>query len=504
MRQHKLLWQSSYDRGLNVLLKLWPEILVKYPDAELHIAYGWELFDMITKTNTERQEWKASMVELMKQKGIKHHGRIGKKELQKLRKECGILAYCSDFYEIFCISAMEAQLDGVVPITTDIGALGELTTGRVVVKGDIYDHEVQREYLKQLLLLMGDVKRWHELNKQGMEYAKQYTWDKVATKWLPLFEPNKQDIKVSIVTPTNRRGWWNIMANNLSKQTYKNFEWIIVDDYPDARNGVAKDYADRYGLDIKYLRGKAHKVKRNYGLVNADNTALQQATGEIWVALQDFILIPETGIEDIVNVYRHHPDALQALPDTYYAPKMKPDTTKEDWFRGELDVKGEFMRANARLTNEGFRFTERPFDFEQNYGAIPMKIVKELGGWYEFFDFGLGFNNTEFAYRALKKGYKIIIDETNVATCIDHWKTLEGTPEHGLLREVRLNDPLFLFLMQMEKDGYLPLKRTQEIDDKIDLQYTMPDLGQQDAVEWIRDNMDEVAIGWINKYRNLL
>jgi len=46
---------------------------------------------------------------------------------------------------------------------------------------------------------------------------------------------NKQDIKVSIVTPTNRRGWWNIMANNLSKQTYKNFEWIIVDDYPDAR-----------------------------------------------------------------------------------------------------------------------------------------------------------------------------------------------------------------------------------------------------------------------------
>jgi hypothetical protein len=189
----------------------------------------------------------------------------------------------------------------------------------------------------------------------------------------------------------------------------------------------------------------------------------------------------------------------------YFAPKIKPDTTKEDWFNGELDVKGEFMRANARLTNQGFRFTERPFDFEMNYGAIPMKIVKELGGWYEFFDFGLGFNNTEFAYRALKMGYKIIIDEENIATCIDHWKTLEGTEEHGLLRERRLNDPLFLFLMRMEKDGYLPLKRTQEIDDKIILEYTMPkEVDSKDAVEWIRDNMDQIAIGWINKYRNLL
>jgi glycosyltransferase involved in cell wall biosynthesis len=499
MRNHKLLWQSSYDRGLNVLLKLWPEIIKKYPDVELHICYGWQLFDLITKSNPERQEWKTKMVELMKQKGVKDHGRIGKDELQKLRKECGILAYCSDFSEIFCISAMEASMDGCVPVTTDIGALGEFTTGRVVVKGDIYDFEVQKEYLKQLLALMGDVKRWHLLRAEGQEYAKQFTWDKVAPKWLPLFEPHKQDIKVSIVTPTNRRGWWNIMANNLANQTYKNFEWVIVDDYKDDRSEIAREYAKKYSLDIRYFRGKERSIKRNYGLVNADNTALQHVTGEIYVCLQDFILIPETGIEDIVNIYRHHPNALQALPDTYYAPKIKPDTTKEDWFNGDLDVKGEFMRANARLTNEGFRFTERPFDFEQNYGAIPMHILKELGGWWEFFDFGLGFNNTELSFRALQKGYKIIIDEENIATCIDHWKTLEGTPEHGLLRERRLNDPQFLWMIQMIKDGKLPLKRTQEIDDKINLTYEMPELGQQDAVEWIRDNMDKIVIGWGNK-----
>jgi hypothetical protein len=497
MRQHKLLWASSYDRGLNVLLKMWPDIKRKFKDAELHIAYGWELFDAVTKTNAERQEWKAKMVELMKQPGIVHHGRVSKSELKKLREECGILAYCSDFTEIFCITAMECQREGCVPVTTNIGALPETVQGGIVVKGDIYDPDVKHEYLKQLTSLMDDRQHWKDLQDIGRDHAKNYSWDLIAQKWAELFTETNQDIKVSIVTPTNRRGWWNIMANNLANQTYKNFEWVIVDDYPEDRSQIASEYAKKYNLNIKYLRGKERKVKRNYGLVNADNTALQHVTGEIYLCLQDFILIPETGVEDVVILYKKNPDCLIALPDSYYAPKIKPDTESEDWFHGDLDVKGEFMRANARLTNEGLRFTQRAFDFEQNYGAIPTSILKELGGWWEFFDFGLGFNNTELAWRALQKGYGIIIDETNVATCIDHWNALEGTREHGLLRERRLNDPQFLWMMQQVKDGKLPLVRTQELDDQINLTYEMPELGQQDAVEWMREHMDEIVEKWL-------
>lgn len=480
-----------------VLLRMWPTIKARFQDAELHIAYGWDLFDKVTHNNPERQSWKAKMVELMNQKGIIHHGRVGKTRLKGLRKECGILAYPSDFTEIFCITVVEAQSDGCVPVTTDIAALKETNQGGVVVKGDIYDADVRQKYLDELMALMRDKEHWNTLSEKGMEFAKEFNWPTIANKFTNAFTKNPEDIKVSIVTPTIRRGWWNIMAHNIKNQTYKNVEWVIVDDYPEDRSHIAREYAEKYGLDIKYLRGKERKVKRNYGLVNADNTALEHVTGEIYVCLQDFILMPEHGIEDIVTLYRKNPNALIALPDTYYAPKIKPDTSSEDWFNGELDVKGEFMRANARLTNQGLRFTERPFDFEQNYGAIPMHILKDLGGWYEFFDFGLGFNNTELAYRALQKGYKIIIDETNVATCIDHWNALEGTTEHGLKREVRLNDPQYLWMMGMIQEGKLPLARTQEIDDLIDLEYQMPeDLNQEDAVTWMRDHMEEIVEYW--------
>jgi len=503
MRQHKLLWASSYDRGLMPLLKMWPEIKRKYPDATLSIAYGWDLFDKIAGNNPERMEWKGRMEELMKADGITHHGRIGKLELMKLRQECGILAYCSDFTEIFCITAFEAQRDGCVPVTTDIAALGEFIKGRVIVKGDIYDNEVREEYLKQLLSLMDDEERWKELQKQGESYASDYEWDMIANDWTKTFTKKETNIKVSIITPTNRKGFWNIMANNIYTQTYKNVEWVIIDDYPEDRSAQAYEYSMKYQLSIKYVRGKDRATKRRYGLVNANNTGLQVAKGELLVILQDFILMPKDGIEQLVNLYRKNPNAIIAPVDRYFKPKIKPNTESEDWFNGELDVVGDFIWQNPRINNQGLRESQNPFEFEQNYGAIPKHIAESLGGWYEVMDEGLGFDNTDFALRALMAGYKLLVDETNVATCIDHWEALKGSDQHGGMdRARRLNDPRFLFLKTMFEQGKLPIKRTQEIDDKVELLYTVPkEVKDDDIPKYVRDNMQQIVEPWLKQYQ---
>lgn len=479
---------------------MWPEILKKYKDATLDIAYGWTTFDTLCAGNPERMQWKQDMVKLMTMPGITEHGRLGKKELTELREKCGILAYPSHFYEIFCIGAVEAQLNGCVPVTTNIGALPETVQHGIVVEGDIAVPEVQEEYLQALLGLMGDEGKRKKLADAGKAWAKQFDWKQVAHQWSDEFDTKDKSVKLTVYTPTIRRGWWNIMANNLSKQTYKNFEWIIVDDYPADRSGIAKEYAEKYNLDISYMKGKERKVKRTYGLCNANNTALAAATGEVLVFLQDFILIPEDGLEQIATLYRKNPDTLQGLPDMYFTPKVKPDKESEDWFHGNTDIIGDFIRQNVRIQNLGLRETENPMDFEQNYGAIPVKIARELGGWYEFFDEGLGWDNTDMGWRALQKGYKILIDETNIAICIDHWKTLEGTPEHGLERERRLNDPRYYWMQTMIDMKRMGLIRTQEEDDTIDLQYTMPkDVPVGDEVKWLKANMESIIRGWLPK-----
>ena len=508
MRNHKLIFTSSYDRGLDILLTMWPEIIKKYPDATLDVAYGWDVFDRVTGTNPERQQWKQLVEGGMKQKGITHHGRVGKEKLLQLRKEAGIWAYPTYFTEIFCMNAVEGQREGVVPVVVDLAALREVVGAGVIVKGDIYQKETQKRFLDELLTLMGDTKRWNEESRKAREFARQFTWEKTAKAWTDEFErKDPQDIKVSIYTPTIRNGFWNLMGNNLSKQTYKNFEWVIIDDFPEDRSKIAQKYALQYGLDIKYYRGKQRKEKRNYGLVNANNTALDKVTGELMVFLQDFVLITPTAIEELVRIHKKNPDALLAPCDVYHAPSITPKIEQEDWFDGRTDIVGDFLWQNQRISGIGLRVSNNPFEFEQNWGAIPVKIARELGGWYEFFDFGLGFDNTDIAFRALRAGYRIIVDDTNLATCIDHWKALKGKDENGgMERGRRLNDPLYVWLMNMVDLGKLPIFRNPELDSKIDLKYEIPE-GMDDETftkKWLPVHGVEIASKWIEEYKDKL
>lgn len=422
-RLHKVFWGSSYDRGLDVLLFMWPDIVDKYPDAELHICYGWDMFLHLRRTNPERMQWKQNVDQMMEQEGIIHHGKVGKKELQEIRRKCGIWAYPTYFTEINCITALECQNDGVVPVTMDDFALSETVGSGIKIKGSINSLEVQDKFKEKLIKLMGNPKMWEEESKKGQEFAKNYKWEKLAPKWVEFFKEPVSKPEVSVITVTNRTGFWNIMAKNLSKQTYKIKEWIVVDDYEKDQGETAKKYAQKYGVNIVYLRG--NKTRKN-GLVVANNIGWKAARGELLVYLQDFILIPENGIEMLVDVYRHHPDSLIAPVDEYFFTK---DTKREgeDWWNGETNIVTDFSWRNVRQMHSGVRESENPYDFEMNYGAIPKKILDDLNGWWEFFDEGIGYDNTEIAYRALKAGYKLVIDDRNIAICLDLFPKAEGS-----------------------------------------------------------------------------
>lgn len=198
-RNHKLWWQSSYDRGVLYLLKMWPKIKETYPDATLDIAYGWDLFKKAHGNNPERMKWMDKVSELMKQDGITHHGKVGQDRLRELRKQCGIWAYTTDFEEINCIGALEAQDDGVVPCVINKAALKETVGSGVKVEGEIWDPDVREEYLKQLLDLMGDEKRWQEESKKGIEFAKNYYRQSIAEEWTKQFKTTKRDRVMSLI-----------------------------------------------------------------------------------------------------------------------------------------------------------------------------------------------------------------------------------------------------------------------------------------------------------------
>jgi len=492
MKNHKLFYGSSYDRSLDVLLYMWPDIKNAYPDAELHVCYGWDTFDALRRTNPERMEWKKSVETLMQQDGIIHHGKVGQDELKKIRNMCGIWAYPTYFAEINCITALEAQRDGLVPVTMDSFALSETVQSGVKIKGDISKLEVQQEYQAALLDMMSDKVKWEKESKKAKKFAKAYYWRDIAKQWTPHFDTPVSEPFVSIITITIREGFWNIMADNIAKQTYKNIEWIIVDDHKDDRSEVANKYAKKYNLNIRYIRSDKGKGQydRPYGIARANNTGWTNAKGELLVFLQDFILMPVDGVERLVDVYRHNPDALLAPTDIYYHCKEPNKENQEDWWDGKLDIVTDKSWTNIRNEHKGLRSTEIPFDYEMNYGAIPRSIIEELNGWWEFFDDGIEADNTEFALRALKAGYRILIDDTNVAVGLD-MPVLDGDISN---RTRNKNHPRYLWLRNHIDTMII---RDETKDASIHLPFTVPEeIANENADEWIVRNADKIVKTW--------
>lgn len=186
---HRIIYGSSYDRGLEHLLKMWPEVKKEVPDAELHVFYGWNLFDKVFGDNPERQAWKEKINKLMEQPGITHLGRISQGACVMEHQSAGVWAYPTHFGEISCITAMRAQVYGSVPCVINYAALKETVKFGVKVEGDIYEPEVKKLFTNALIALLKDVKYQEEVRKEMMPEAKMlFSWKGVAKQWSDEFK----------------------------------------------------------------------------------------------------------------------------------------------------------------------------------------------------------------------------------------------------------------------------------------------------------------------------
>lgn len=184
---HRMIYTSSYDRGLEHLLKMWPDIKAGVPDAELHVYYGWNLFENFYKNNPERMAWKAKMDELMKQGGITNHGRVSQKEVLRETYKSAIWAYPTHFGEISCITAMKCQAAGAIPVVCDYAALKETAKYGVKInvdEDDIYTPRIKKEYTEALIKALKDTKWQDKIRPEMMKWAREtFDWASIAKQW---------------------------------------------------------------------------------------------------------------------------------------------------------------------------------------------------------------------------------------------------------------------------------------------------------------------------------
>ncbi|MCM1141976.1 MAG: glycosyltransferase family 2 protein [Muribaculum sp.] len=104
---------------------------------------------------------------------------------------------------------------------------------------------------------------------------------------------------VTVVTPTyNRSHLLSRLYDSLCRQTYKDFEWLIVDDGSvDDTNQVINQFQEDRLIEIRYLK------KTNGGKHTAINLAAREASGELFFIADSDDWLPENAIKCVVDTY---------------------------------------------------------------------------------------------------------------------------------------------------------------------------------------------------------
>ncbi len=201
INEPRFIWSSSPDRGLDTVLSLWPLIQNDYPNARLDIFYGWNIIDKIIQSNSQHsaglEAFKTQILGNIEwlggeEGGIYQHGRVPQSELAKWQMSADFWPYPTDFMETFCITAVEMQAAGVIPITSDLAGLSEtVALPWLRVDGWPKNSDYQTRWLRVLTSLLEDTKPAQLLRdqarRQGRKHAENFTWDKAYTAWNDVF-----------------------------------------------------------------------------------------------------------------------------------------------------------------------------------------------------------------------------------------------------------------------------------------------------------------------------
>lgn len=184
----KIVFTSRPERGLHYVLKdILPRLLEKQPDIKLYFCnYSIEglklqpqVKSLIEFSYNLARRYPRNVVDL---------GNLSKSRLYQEISSAECWVYPTDFPEISCIGAMEAQACGTAIVSTDDFALSEtVENGKTgfLIDGKPTEEAYQTQFANRVLQLLGDhdlAERMEEAGKSSVR-ERGYTWRQVAEKW---------------------------------------------------------------------------------------------------------------------------------------------------------------------------------------------------------------------------------------------------------------------------------------------------------------------------------
>lgn len=195
------------------------------------------------------------------------------------------------------------------------------------------------------------------------------------------------------------------VRRSLSKQTFKDFEWIVISPLD-----IHEPEAD------KVLKDPPKKEGDYWTFNKAINEAVRNAEGDLVVSVQDFTEFNPRGLEKFWFYFANGYDKalVSGVGDKY----------DEDCQKVWLDPR--------RTTQYGTFYECYPNDIEFNYCSVPKKAFYDVGGMDEWLDKFAGMDHISLQERLNDIGYKFYLDQTNESYSGVHGRLPEWDKRHAM------------------------------------------------------------------------
>lgn len=248
-------------------------------------------------------------------------------------------------------------------------------------------------------------------------------------------------MKLAVFTPTYRPGGLDVLEASLMRQSFKDFVWIVADQRLAKRYIAWGEIQSRVDFDIMWSTAPIMDGnKRNLcALYNGAADFVVNNNIDMLVSLQDYIYVPEDGLQKFINVHKLYPEDL-LTGVTHISRDPYPNKILD--LEGDYTIfNGPFTSQPSRLSWEDVRATEiypagpdvlpvDPGHWEANWAAVPLSVLKAGIRWDEEYDKGIAYENMDFAKQAAKElGIKVIFDKTNEVISLPHKDYFEGERE---------------------------------------------------------------------------
>jgi glycosyltransferase involved in cell wall biosynthesis len=467
----RMIFCSSADRGLHLALQAFPKIKEQVPEASLKIFYHFQegpVLKIEPNSTTDhphvtelghRLRYCREAIKRMKNMGVEQIGSVSVEEMKRQMSEASVLLYPVDtvaFSEGFSLSIMQAHAAGAIPAISSADCIGGIYRHSGCLMTEMPVATKLNEYAAGVVKALTDITFANNARDKCKLFAQKYLWTNIANKMCKLIEDNPKHSNtlsipnisgsktpaISIIMPTMRPGGLDIVFKSLERQTFKNFELILVDGIYKHRKDIVAQESKKYDFIVKHVE----PIKNVFPiscLAHTTNTGFVNASASLVLMITDYTYLPTDCVEKHIKFHNINlaenmgymcPHQYKSLPELHpdFTPYQNEDTDLfvSDIITGKLNhlmwsiFKEPFDQDPEALSLDSMGNADTklfmpygPGDhqaFNAKNESLKIEAALKVNGWDEELDGAHLCQDNVFSDILVKKlGFTWIVDKDN-------------------------------------------------------------------------------------------